>query len=321
MASRSTLLRASLGGLFAVLLVPAQYNPYAAEPALRVTVTVPPLAWLVAEVAGPEVVVEHLVEAGDAPETFQPTDLRITGVARSALFFRIGVAAEQGPWLQALQDSGRTQVVELRQGLALREMKGHHHGGDRLPSHDREEAGAGHQEGEHHAAGGGMDPHIWLSPRRLEVMAATIARNLAAVDPLRSAGYEERGAGLIARLRALDAELRDRLAPVRGRTFFVFHPAWGYFADDYGLHQAAIEIAGKEPTEAELTRLVRTARAHSVRTLFVQPQIHGATSHTVARAVGARVETLDPLAADLPANLRHVAERLLAALRPAEGGA
>ena len=107
---------------------------------------------------------------------------------------------------------------------------------------------------------------------------------------------------------------------MEGRAFFVFHPAWGYFAGDYGLRQIAIEVEGKEPSERELTQLVRQAREHAMHTLFVQPQVRSSIPRTVAQAVGARVENLDPLAADLPANLRHAADRLLVALQPDETG-
>lgn len=282
---------------------------------LRVAVTVPPLAWLIEEVAGPEVVVEHLVEAGDAPETFQPTDERITDLARSALFFRAGVPSENGPWLRVLEESGSIEVVDLRRGLALRAMDArHHHHAHAHQGHPDTPESEALAEPPHD----GMDPHIWLSPRRLAIMADTVARHLAAVDPLRGDGYHERAAAVAARLNALDEELAMHLAPVRGRAFFIFHPAWGYFADDYGLQQIAIEIEGKEPTELELTQLVRRGRALGIRTLFVQPQVHSAAAAAVARVLGARLETLDPLALDLPANLRDAARRLRAAMSPEE---
>lgn len=272
---------------------------------LRVTVTVPPLVWLVAQVAGPEVVVDHLIEVGENPETFQPTDRQITDVARSALFFRIGVEAENGRWLKALGNSGALEVVDLRQGLELRAMA---HG-----------TGEGHASGHHHHhPRGAMDPHTWLSPRRLAIMAGTVARHLAEVDPAGAAGYASRATEVAQRLDELDRELRARLAPVEGRAFFVFHPAWGYFADDYGLHQVAIESQGKEPSERELTQLVRRAQDLGMRTLFVEPLVRSSTPAILARTVGARLEPLDPLAANLPANLRHVAERVSVALGPEE---
>ncbi|MEM1204609.1 MAG: zinc ABC transporter substrate-binding protein [Acidobacteriota bacterium] len=339
-------LRSRVLGLFLVAsLFPLAQGPSAAqgpstaqresaeqEP-LRVTVTVPPLVWLISEIAGPGVVVDSLVGEGEAPETFQPTDRHITGVARSALFFRLGVAAENGPWMEALESRGQPKVVDLRQGLSLLDMgaykchhnrdpgqkssHGHRHGGHEHGHHGHKNGHHGH---EHEGLRGdvGKDPHIWLSPRRLTTMAVTIARHLGEVDPQRRKLYTERAVDVIARLKALDAEIAVGLAPVRGGTFFVFHPAWGYFADDYGLRQAAIEVDGQDPTEAELTQLIKRARELGARTLFVQPQVRATPAEAVARALGADVETLDPLATDLPDNLRRVSLRLKEALRPVD---
>ncbi|MEM9554498.1 MAG: zinc ABC transporter substrate-binding protein [Acidobacteriota bacterium] len=298
-------------GLFGLPAVPG----HGAAAPLRVAVTIPPLTWLVAEVGGAGIVVSHLVDVGESPETFQPTDRQISRVGRSAIFFRIGVPAENGRWLRALEASGRTRVVDLREGIALREMDeghDHSHGGGHA-HHDH------HDHHDHHGASdgalAGMDPHIWLSPRRLEVMTWTIADALAAVDPSQADAYARRAASVAGAMRALDDDLRKILAPVRGRAFLVLHPAWGYFADDYELRQLSIEIGGKMPADAELTALIRQVREHEIRTLFVQPQIHSDSSATVARALGARLEMLDPLAVDLPSNLRRTAEHLVEAMR------
>jgi zinc transport system substrate-binding protein len=116
----------------------------------------------------------------------------------------------------------------------------------------------------------------------------------------------------------LDVEIRERLEPHRGGRFWVFHPAWGYFADDYGLRQVAIEREGKEPTPQELGELIHDARAEGVRTIFVQPQFSEASAEIVAHEIGAQLVTLDPLAADWPASLREAGERLSAALAEQE---
>ena len=106
---------------------------------------------------------------------------------------------------------------------------------------------------------------------------------------------------------------------------FVFHPAWGYFADEYGLRQVAVELEGKEPTDRELTELQQLARREGVRVIFVQPQISGQSAEAIARAVGARVEVFDPLAEDLPSELLRAAEVLTGSYReptsePTEAG-
>ena len=129
----------------------------------------------------------------------------------------------------------------------------------------------------------------------------------------------ERLAALERELDDLDASLRATLAPCRGKALFVFHPAWGYFADAYGLRQLAIEHEGKTPTDRELTELQRQARTEQVSVVFVQPQISSKAADAVAAAVGGRVEKIDPLAEDVPANLRKVAAAIAKDCASSEG--
>jgi len=263
---------------------------------LHVAVTIAPQAWLVEAVGGERVEVATLVGPGESAETYQPTDAEVSRALAARVYFRIGAPAELGGWFGALERSGRVRVVDLRRGLAPLPAG--------VEAHDH---GDGHGAG---AGGAGGDPHVWLSPRRLAVQARTVAAALVELDPAGRSLYAGRLARVEALLAELDRDLAARLAPYRGRAFVVFHPSWEYFAADYGLEQVAVEREGKEPTDAELTRVLAAARRLGVRTVFVQPQLPGRSAAAVARAVGARLETLDPLAADVPANLRAVAERL-----------
>ena len=129
-------------------------------------------------------------------------------------------------------------------------------------------------------------------------------------DPEHAETYRSRLAAFEEELDVLDREIRARLADLPNRHLYVYHPAWGYFCEAYGLSQVPVEIAGQEPSEIELTRLVARAREDEVRVIFVQPQIAGQAAQALARTVGARVERLDPLARDVVANLRAVAELL-----------
>ena len=99
----------------------------------------------------------------------------------------------------------------------------------------------------------------------------------------------------------------------RGRnrgSFMVFHPAWGYFADAYGLRQVPVEIEGKEPKARELDEFIKHARELGVKAIFVQPQYSPKTAQTIAEAVGGRLVEADDLAPDWEKNLRQVAEQI-----------
>ena len=86
----------------------------------------------------------------------------------------------------------------------------------------------------------------------------------------------------------------------------VAHPAFGYFAHMTGLGQAAIELGGREATPAHLAGIIRRAREHGVRVIFVQPQFNPASARALSQAIGGEVVGMDPLAADLPANIREM---------------
>lgn len=286
----------SLCILLALGALPAACGDPSARDGGRVAVAVslPPQAFLAERIGGDRLAVVTLVSAGESPATYQPSERQVTQVLRARAFFRVGVPFERGKWLSLIEEAGQTRIVDLRAGIDLRHLEHHHHDG-----HDCE----------------GEDPHIWLSPRLLAVQARTMAEALVKLDPEHAETYRENLSKLQAELRALDGELAELLKPLTRRRLYVFHPAWGYFCDAYDLEQVAVEREGKEPSEREITELVEQAREDGLTVLFVQPQITGRTAAALANTVGARVETLDPLAKDVIANLRAAARAVAAAAR------
>ncbi len=280
------------------------------EEVLRVAVSIQPQAWLVEQVGGERVEVISLLSPGDSPATYQPADAQISSVIRAAVYFRIGVPFENGQWFEALMTAGGPEVADLRQGIDLRRMAHEH---EHEPGEEPEEEPGG--ESGRAGEAGAADPHIWLSPRLLRLQATTVAEALSRIDPEHAGEYRANLDRLEETLDALDSYIRQRLDALRGRSFYVFHPAWGYFADEYGLHQEAIEIEGKDPSDHELTRIQTRARQEGIRVIFVQPQIGGKAVEAVARAIGAEVKVLDPLVRDVDANLKRAADAIAEALR------
>ena len=291
---------------------------------VRTAVSIPPQVWLVEQISGGRVEVESLLGPSDSPATFQPTDADITDLLRSQLFFRIGVPFERADWMTAVESSGRVRVVDTREGIELQpipEQPGlsgstdphdHSHSHDHGDSHSHTHShNGGHHHGHDHGPDG-LDPHIWLSPRLLQKQAATVVRHLQEIDPGSRELYQERLADLQRRLQELDERLEASLAPYRGRSFMVFHPSWGYFAEDYGLQQIAIEIEGKEPTDRELTQLARLADEQEIRVVFFQPQFESRAARAVAGVLGARLVETDPLEKDIIGSLERLADLLIA---------
>ncbi len=284
---------AGLIGLMALVVRPGD----AANPRTpTVAVSILPQAWLVGEIGGEHVRTLTLVGPGESPHSYQPSDRQVSEVMRADIFFQIGIPLESGRWFQAIAGSNRVSIVDLRQGIELRDMNAHSH-------HDHEQ---------HEPDPFGKDPHIWLSPKLLKQQARTVAKALTDTRPARAKTYETRLHAVLEKLDKLDEAIRTLLKPHRGKAVFVFHPAWGYFCDEYGLRQIAVEIEGKAPTDHELTELHRLARKERARVVFVQPQITGRAAQAIADTIDGRVEVADPLAEDVAENLMRLARAIAA---------
>jgi len=98
-------------------------------------------------------------------------------------------------------------------------------------------------------------------------------------------------------------------------TFIVYHPAWGYFARDYGLRQLGIEQEGKEPKAAYMSRLINEARLQNIKVIFVSPEFDSRNAEAIAHEIGGRVVIIDTLAGDYLDNMREVASAFKEALK------
>ena len=145
-------------------------------------------------------------------------------------------------------------------------------------------------------------------------MSQSIYESLAAIDPEHQSDYAANLAALIGEIDGLEADIRESLAGMEGMKFFVFHPAWGYFARDFGLVQEAIEIGGTEPSASEMAALIDEARADGAKVIFVQPEFSISSAETIASEIGGSVVLISPLDPDWMENLRKVADAFQQAL-------
>jgi zinc transport system substrate-binding protein len=292
-----------------------QAQPPAGQPAtspasqtahVQAVVSILPQADFVAHVGGGHVGVTVLVGPGQSPHTYEPTPEQIHALGRARVFFRIGMPFEETLVPKIRGSFPQLEIVDTRQGVKLRRVEAHLH----------EPEGGGHDHGEE---AGGDDPHIWLDPKRVQIQAGTIADALARVDPAHAADYRRNLAAFSTALDALDARIAAALAPVRGQSFFVYHPAFGYFADAYGLRQVPVELGGKEPAARDVAALVERARRERVRVIFVQPQFSQRSAEVLAREIGGAVVPLDDLPRDYLASLEAMALQIRQALLPPAG--
>jgi zinc transport system substrate-binding protein len=109
--------------------------------------------------------------------------------------------------------------------------------------------------------------------------------------------------------------LKKELAPLKGQRVYVYHPAFGYFLDEFGIIQEAVETGGKEPNPQTLAKLVERAKEDKVKVIFVQAQFPTQAAQTLAAQLGAEVLPLDSLAENWLENIRRMGEALKRAAR------
>lgn len=282
-----------------VLLVSNVAPSVTASEPISAFVSILPQKTFVEKIGGERVRVSVLVEPGGNPHTYEPKPRQMAALSTAKIFFAIGVTFEEA-WLEKIAALNKdVRIVHTEEGIERRRMDDHRH----------EEKGAGHG----HASG---DPHVWLSPPLVMLQARNILQALTEVDPAGRDRYEENFKAFIEEIVDLDAALRAIFAQGGGsRTFMVFHPSWGYFAEAYGLKQVAVETDGKELKPQELRDLVELARKRDIAVIFVQPQFSKKGAEVIAREIGAQVAVADPLAEDWAQNLRSVAGQFKKALK------
>lgn len=274
-------------------------TPTPSESAVQVTVSILPQKYFVERIGGEHVQVTVMVGPGVDPHIYEPKPEQLRALSRSRAYFRIGLPFEAA-WMDKFTAANpRMRIVDTSQGIERMPMLAHHH-------HEGEET----EEDDE-----GLDPHIWLSPRLVKVQAEAIYETLADLDPAHRDDYRANLEAFLADLEALDREIRDLLKDVPRRKFMVFHPSWGYFAQDYGLEMVSIEVEGQEPSAAELADLIREAREEGITVVFAQPEFSTRSAEVIAREIGGRIVLVSPLAEDWLENLRQTARALAEALR------
>lgn len=291
---------------------------------VRAVVSIQPQAYFVERVGGPRVAVEVLVGQGQSPHLYEPTPRQIAALSRAQVYFSIGMEFEQRLLDKLARGHRQLKVIDTRRGIALREpdadcLHSRHDDAGPRPADGHQHADGEDHAGHAHQVGGLADPHIWLSPRLVQVQARTIADALIELDPGHRAEYEANLTTFLRELEDLDAWIAQRLAAARGGEFLVFHPSYGYFADAYGLRQVPIEVSGKEPSARELARIVEHARARGARVVLFEPRYAPTAAEAVARAIGGSVVLVDPLGRDYFAMMRDLADKVTRALT-ASGG-
>jgi zinc transport system substrate-binding protein len=269
---------------------------------LDITVSVIPQEYFVKKIGGDRVRVNVMVQQGAVPDTYEPKPQQLQALSEAEAYIGIGVPFETVWMSRIAQANPKMLTVDSTKGIERLTMVAHDHGDDHDHDHNHQETT--------------LDPHIWLSPSLVKVQAQNIYQVLVKLDPKNQKEYETNLNNFLQEIEQLDGKIRDNLANIKQRKFIVFHPAWGYFAEEYNLTQIPVEIGGQEPSAAELAKLIKEAKKENIKVIFAQPEFSSQAAKTIAKEINGEVLLISPIAADWSNNLLGVSQTFSKVLNP-----
>ncbi|MEU8004070.1 metal ABC transporter substrate-binding protein [Catellatospora sp. NPDC049111] len=234
-----------------------------------------PLQFVTEKVGGPDVDVVNLAQPGAEPHDMELSPAQVAQVANAGLV--VYLKGFQPQLDEAVAQNAGDRAFDVAAVTPL--------------------VGGPNHQGANEEGGNAPDPHFWLDPTRLAVVAKDVAKKLAERDPAHAAAYTERGDALVAELTKLDAEFTAGLANCQRHEIVTSHAAFGYLADRYKLKQIALSglTPDTEPTPQQVAAVAAEARQYGATTIFFETLVSPKVAQTLAEQVGAKTAVLDPL--------------------------
>ena len=261
-----------------------------------VIVSILPQETFVKKIAKDKVDIALMVQPGNSPHSYEPKSSQMISISKADIYFSIGVEFED-VWLKRFKSQNKDlKIVNISDNILKIGM---------TKCHDEDS----HHEHEHHHEG--LDPHTWTSPKNVKVMAQNIYDNLIKIDASNKNFYKENLNDFMQEIEATDKKIKGALKTLKPKSkFMVFHPSWGYFANEYNLVQIAVEVEGKRPKPKEMINVIDEAKEENVKVIFTQPEFSDKSAQIIAKEAGVSVKKISPLNPNWSSNLISMAKAI-----------
>lgn len=251
---------------------------------MGVVVSVAPEVEFVKAVGGDKVNVTLMVPPGADPHTYEPQPNQLREVSNARMYVEVGTPLEfELNFMDRIKSINPDMlVVNSSYGITLIVNNAEHEDNS--------------------------DPHVWVSPKNAKIMVENIYQGLIKVDPVNQEYYKNNRDQYLLKLDELDKNITESLKGKVNTNILVYHPAWGYFCNDYHLQQIAIESGGKEPTSQGIAQLIDLARKNGIKVIFVEPQYNPRSAEVIASEIGGQVVVVDDLGENYLENMKNINE-------------
>ncbi|MEA3422780.1 MAG: zinc ABC transporter substrate-binding protein, partial [Bacillota bacterium] len=243
-----------------------------------------PMQTFIEKIVGDTYEVVTIVPPGASPASYQPTPQEMTKISKAEYYFSIEVPTEKSNILEKIDEfNPDIKLFKVNEMIE-----------DTYPERyfDDNEAMRDH--------------HIWLSPKRVVAMVESMEHILSNDHPELSNVLKANSDEYISMLQELDEYIMDIADSIPNKTFIIYHPSYGYFADDYVFEMIAIEEEGKEETAKGIEKIVVFAKTNNIKVIFHQAEIDSEQAETIAREIGGITTMLTPLSENYIESMKEV---------------
>lgn len=241
-----------------------------------ISVSILPQKYFLEKIARDHFDINVLIPPGASPATYDPSPAQIAELYKSQIYFKIGYIEFEKNWLNKIfLEYPQLKIIDNSNGINLLENQ-----------HDDEDHGHQH---------GFIEPHTWMSPDNVKIIARSMYEAILNLDPKNEASYTENFEKFIAEIDSLNQTLATQLKNIPSRSFIIYHPALTYFAEAYNLEQISIETEGKNPSALHIKEIIDTAKSKDIKIVFIQKQFDHEKARTIANEIGGSVIPIDPL--------------------------
>ncbi|GGA58069.1 zinc ABC transporter substrate-binding protein [Nitratireductor aestuarii] len=260
-----------------------------------VVASIKPIHSLVAAVMGDTGKPDLLVKGAGSPHTYslRPSEARMLEGAKVVFWVGDELETFLTKPLESLAANATVVTLSETQGLTLLDVRE----GGSFEHHDHDHDA--HEDHDHDH--GSKDMHLWLDPENARVIVKQVAKTLSEADPTNASTYEQNAEAVDQRLATLIEETNARLASVKEKRFIVFHDAYHYFEDRFGLQPAgSISVNPEAPPSAQRVKEIQEKIASAnAACVFAEPQFEPRIVTVVTEGTNAKAGQLDPLGANL----------------------
>lgn len=245
---------------------------------ISIFVSIPPQKYIVEQIAGDVASVKSLLNENDNPHSFVVRPSVIKMLAGSDAYLQVGIPFETTILTKLIGSGMKISFYRQDKGIKRRHIKTAH----------KCSTGCVHDVAE-------ADPHFWISSTNVIKMAENCCEVLSQLKPELKASFESNLSKFKKSALTVDEKLKKELLVHKGKGFYVYHPAFGYFADSYSLVQNAVESEGKKPSPRQLNKLISNAKMAGIKTIIVQNQFDRHAAEKLANILGGNVIEVNPM--------------------------